>query len=293
MDFKQLTLDHINELRPYFEDCKNRICDCTVGGTFMWRDYFKAEYAIEGETLFLRVCDFNGGTAYAVPIGGDTKAAILRIEKFCRDNGLTPEFCMIPSEQLDFVCSTLPGAKYHTDSAWYDYLYNAEDIKNFAGRKYQGQRNHVNKFCRQYDNWKFEVMDKSLTEKTVEFMQQFLDADDGTSPTLTEGNLKAVEMLREFDKYNPLGGVLTVGGKIVGFSLGEIVYDTLFIHVEKSLREFEGSYPMLVREFARCFAGDGVQYINREEDDGDEGLRISKSSYHPVRLLEKYAVTTY
>ncbi len=292
MEFKPLTLDHIDELRPYFKDCKSRICDCTVGGTFMWRDYFKTEYAREDGTLFLRVCDFNGGTAYAMPMGGDVKAAILKIERFCRENGILPEFCMVPAEQLAFVLSTLPGAHAHTDSAWSDYLYSAEDIKNLAGRKYQGQRNHINKFCRQYDG-RFEVMDKALAFKTIDFLEKFIEKDTGGSVTLTEGNEKALEMLKEFDRYKPLGGVLTVGGEIIGFSLGEIVYDTLFIHVEKSLREFEGSYPMLVREFARCFAGDGVAYINREEDDGDEGLRTSKSSYHPVKLLEKYAVTLF
>jgi hypothetical protein len=81
-----------------------------------------------------------------------------------------------------------------------------------------------------------------------------------------------------------------VDGKIVGMSIGECLNDTLFIHIEKCLREYEGSYPMLVRSFAREYVTDNIKYINREEDDGDIGLRTSKQSYHPVALLKKYTV---
>ncbi len=48
---------------------------------------------------------------------------------------------------------------------------------------------------------------------------------------------------------------------------------------------------MLVAQFAQRFARDGVEFINREDDTGDPGLRTSKLSYHPIGLLEKYTVT--
>ena len=78
---------------------------------------------------------------------------------------------------------------------------------------------------------------------------------------------------------------------LAGFSLGEIVGDTLFTHIEKADRDYEGCYQMLVAQFAQHFVRDGVHFINREDDTGDLGLRTSKLSYHPVALLEKYTVT--
>ena len=74
------------------------------------------------------------------------------------------------------------------------------------------------------------------------------------------------------------------------FSAGEIVGDTLIIHIEKADIAYEGVYQVLVNEYAKCFVTPDVRYINREEDVGDEGMRRSKESYHPVRLLEKYLV---
>ena len=70
-------------------------------------------------------------------------------------------------------------------------------------------------------------------------------------------------------------------------SVGEIIKDTLYVHIEKADRSYEGSYQMIVREFARHNVTEDVKYINREEDVGDEGLRKSKAIYHPIELLEK------
>ena len=98
-------------------------------------------------------------------------------------------------------------------------------------------------------------------------------------------------MLDHLTEYGLVGGMLLVDEQIVGFSLGEVVGDTLFTHIEKADRDYLGCYQMLVSQFAQQFATGGVEFINREDDAGDLGLRTSKLSYHPVALLEKYTVT--
>ena len=65
----------------------------------------------------------------------------------------------------------------------------------------------------------------------------------------------------------------------------------MYTHIEKADRDFPGSYQMLVSQAAQSFAGPQVEFINREDDTGDLGLRTSKLSYHPVSLLDKYTVT--
>ena len=44
---------------------------------------------------------------------------------------------------------------------------------------------------------------------------------------------------------------------------------------------------MLNKQFVTEFM-QGFTYVNREEDDGEPGLRRAKESYYPVKMIEKY-----
>ena len=81
--------------------------------------------------------------------------------------------------------------------------------------------------------------------------------------------------------------MIKVDGKVVAISLGEVVKNTLIVHVEKGLKNYAGVYPLMASEFAKAYAVEGVEYINREEDCGDMGLRISKLQYHPIEVKQK------
>ena len=81
--------------------------------------------------------------------------------------------------------------------------------------------------------------------------------------------------------------MIKVDGKVVAISLGEVVNNTLIVHVEKGLKNYAGVYPLMASEFAKAYAIEGVKFINREEDCGDMGLRISKLQYHPIEVKQK------
>ena len=100
------------------------------------------------------------------------------------------------------------------------------------------------------------------------------------------------EVLEHLDQYGLVGGVLRADGAIVGFTLGEVLRDTLYIHIEKADRDYPGAYQMLCRQFCTAYA-DGLAYVNREEDMGDLVLRKAKRDLHPVTQLKKYTVEVW
>ncbi len=290
MIFKKLSLEDKSVLEQNITENDGRICDRTVGGIIMWRDYFGTEYAVEDGVLYLKVNYLDGNTEFVVPFGSDSKEAYERISDYCEEKGLEMRICAVTNEHLAAIKEYYPNSVSYEMRDWFDYLYLSEDMINFAGRKFSGQRNHINKFKRLYENWSFEPIDRSNVEEAKRFFIDMTKDDEESQTTLIEGDRKAIEVMDNLDLYGFCGGMLRVGENVVGISFGEIMNDTLYVHIEKCSREYEGSYQMLVNQFARMYATDGVTYINREEDDGSPGLRQSKLSYQPVKLLEKHSV---
>ena len=289
LEFKKLSLEHIKTIRPFFMDNHCRICDCTIGATFMWRDYHNTEFAIEDGILFLKVT--HPELAFAPPRGVDVNiGSYERIIGYCDGQNSPTEIRSVSRTVLEGLLEMFPGSQVRTERDWSDYLYLSDDLKSLSGRRFAGQRNHINHFIREYPGWAFERVAADNIADARQFIEKNAQENVKESLIYIEGCRKALEALDNYELYDQLGGILYVNGNVVGVSLGEITGDTLYIHTEKADVAYQGSYPMLMNQFAINFAAEDTVYINREEDDGVEGLRASKMSYHPVDLLEKYKV---
>lgn len=291
IEFKTLTLEDTEVLRPYFSYQKGRICDCTVGGTFMWRDYFNTRYAIVENCLVLMVDYLNHRRTFTYPLGENPAAALDALEEYCLEQGMDLIFSMVSHVDLYTLHKKFPSVTYLARGEWSDYLYNKDDLVTLKGKRYNGQRNHINRFLKLYPDHSFDMITNENLPAVREFYLGYMQSSHKDGALFSEESEKALEVLDNYEKYGLFGGALSVSGQIVGFAIGETVNDTLYVHIEKASRECEGAYNMLVNSFAERFSNDEVQYINREEDDGDMGLRTSKLSYHPVDILEKFTAS--
>ena len=101
-------------------------------------------------------------------------------------------------------------------------------------------------------------------------------------------------MARVLNHWGDLGMdglVLMDGREILAITMGSrLSSDTFDIHFEKAKEGIAGAYNAINCHFARHLRlkYPEVQFLNREEDMGLEGLRSSKLSYRPHHMVEKY-----
>ena len=292
LKFKRFNGD-ISEISEYFKNPQIEFCDISVGAKYIWRDEFLIDYCISDDTLIIKEScpDYNDYFYY--PMGKNVENALFLIERYCIDRGLPLTFCCIDNKTAALLSERYPFSRVYNDRNWSDYIYDAEKFKTYSGKKLSGQRNHVNKFRKNNPDYKFKAVDESDFPRIREFLAEFERGEDFSMWSAQEEEKKVYDYILNFRKLGNVGGLIETDGKVVAISFGERVNDTLIVHVEKGLKSYEGVYPTMASEFAKAFATDGVKFINREEDCGDMGLRISKLQYHPVEVKEKNFVRIY
>lgn len=174
----------------------------------------------------------------------------------------------------------------------FDYIYNAEDLINLAGKKYHGKRNHISKFTRAHPDWRFEEVTDETCEECIAMAARWREMNDDGEDSGLSDEFNAISLaLRSRRELGLSCGLIRCDGQVVALSIGEpLNADTFIVHFEKALPEYIEAYTVINKEFAARFAA-GFRYINREEDLGIEGLRRAKLSYYPEILLKKYIIT--
>jgi hypothetical protein len=165
----------------------------------------------------------------------------------------------------------------------FDYLYLRTELAELSGKKYHKKRNLVNAFINSY---KYE--ERPLTKDLVPQALQVLDRwreDKGFDGDY----VAAKEALELFDVLGMEGAMYYVDGVPAGWCLGEsLSKGKMFaVHFEKGIDAYKGIYQFINQAFAAALPKH-IQFINREQDLGDEGLRQAKMTYRPTGFVRKY-----
>ena len=219
------------------------------------------------------------------PRGERAEEGFRLIEDYVRTTGGALCFYSVDDEDLARLFARYPAIEIDGHRDYADYLYLASDLAEYKGKKYHGQKNHRNKFLREYPDYEFLPFGAEDLPEIYAFLDRHRDLAPRSKEELTEYAC-CRRLLDAMDALDLRCAMIRVGGEIVAISVGEMLNDTLIIHIEKALPSYDGVYPTMCSLFAaRC--GEGATYINREDDSGDPGLRTSKTQYHPIALLDK------
>ncbi len=290
LKFKPVTQRDIARLRRYYNNCDYVLCEYSAAVKLMYREHVNPEWAETAGCLVIRN-RINGKVCFDYPVPGpegDETAALEAIERWATESGTPLEISIVPAEKVPVLLARYPRVLVQNVRGARDYVYNAADLRDFPGRHFAGQRNHVNKFRSVCPDAAFRVLgaeDQGAVDAFFrEYELQFPKRSDKALRDLRLGE----RMMRMMNRPCFLCGGLESVGKLISVVLGEQCGETLIIHIERALNSYEGVYPATVQAFARQFAGPSVRWINREDDADDKGLRTSKLQYRPVYLAEKY-----
>ena len=288
--FAPVTDDNAALLRGFAKKTPYLHSSCSIGQILMWKSVFRPAYAVvngcvvfrffEGETP---VCSFPFG----VEAGADTREALKSLASYAEKECEPLLFFAVPEEKLHEFCDTFPAFSVKRDRRESDYLYEREALAAFSGKKYAGQRNHIRRFLSAHPGAVF----RPYRESDRAAVQVFFDRLEKEQSPM-EGE-KALEFRLAKDWFfsdlcGDLRFIAEDGGEVLGISSGECYGETAAVHIEKGLSEAEGVYPFLCQGFAKSVS---VRYINREDDAGARGLRISKLQYEPERIVAAVRVT--
>lgn len=288
IDFRRPVMADKESVTGYLRQKRSRSCEATFGNMLLWARFYDLRIAVvEG---MLVEGTFADGVSFHYPYGaGDAGKCIRTLMEWCADHdqefrmyGVTPE----EFAELERLFPDQFEITYNPDVA--DYVYESEKLISLSGKKYHGKKNHINKFKKLYPDWSYESLNGENTEEAFQLLLQWrkLNGCNDDAEKNAESCVSA-NYLRLFEELDVCGGILKVGGQTVGFTVGEQVCDdTMVVHIEKALTEYEGAYTILNQQFAEHECRE-LAYINREEDTGDEGLRKAKLSYRPVFMVEK------
>ncbi|MDE7336415.1 MAG: phosphatidylglycerol lysyltransferase domain-containing protein [Muribaculaceae bacterium] len=290
LEFHRITKADFADIARFMRLSDSRTCDYTFGGVVLWINHFGYTMAIQDNTLYIR-----GGReddlsipAFAMPVGD---AGLEEAMELLRASEEPTWLSAVPEDRLHIFASLAEAEVCELGREWSDYLYDINAMADLGGGAMKRKRNHVNRFMAEHPDACLVEIDRHIAAECGRLLEAIVH--DGSARGRSD--FEAVGgMLEGWDDYAPyfVGEALVVGGRIVGFTVGETKGDTLHVHVEKCDHSVAGANEALASMYAaEMRRRDGrLLYVNRQDDAGDAGLRASKESWRPLRLLPKFNI---
>lgn len=294
IDFARLKLDQKEQYDRILFSCPPRGCEYAFANLYLWG---------RQQTAFLHGCvaffsHFYGRSVYPYPIGsGDRRAVIEEILRDARDRGIPCRITGMTDADREELERWFPGRfLLRTSRDGFDYVYAIDDLADLKGRKYQKKRNHANRFRAEHPDYQVIPLNVCNIPRAQHMVNDWYRTRMKEDPH-GDYMLENIALARAFQNYGALGmeGILLLDGdQVLAVTMGSrMAADTFDVHFEKAREDVEGAYTVVNQEFARYLRlkHPDIQFLDREDDMGLEGLRKAKLSYNPHHLVEKHSGT--
>jgi len=273
-----------------------RACEYNFVNMFLWGGAYPQRIARAGGRLLVEI-QGAPGLCHLFPAGsGPLAPAIEAARENAAAQGAPLTLICLTEEHKALLEEQFPGRfTFQEDRDGYDYLYSVDKLADLPGKKLHAKRNHISRFCDAYLDWMFEPAAPENTGECLEMARLWYGGQSALGrmdENLVRERDAISAALSHMDALGLSGGLIRAGGRVLAFSLGSLTApDCYDVHFEKAFGDIQGAYAVINRETARYVRETypQVQYLNREDDLGLEGLRKAKLSYCPDILLAKYS----
>ncbi|MBP5184873.1 MAG: GNAT family N-acetyltransferase [Lachnospiraceae bacterium] len=294
LEFEPFSVPALQRVLPLIKNNPSLCNDLSAGSLFMWHEGAEIRFCVYKDTFAVSQI-IGEQLSFSYPFGAEPDAMIDQIMAYMRRKNLPVRFFAVDEETLEKIRNDkrFDPCMYAYDRRWSDYVYSFEEAMTFKGKKYNGQRNHINKFKKLYGEPQIRFLKEEDYPEAINLLNEYEEEHrDGFALEKLEIE-RTKELLKVYEKLGLYAAGLFTDGRLAAVSIGEVMGDMLLIHVEKALTRYEGIYPTMYSGFVRLICehlGHPLRYVNREDDSGDQGLRTSKMQYHPELMAHKYLV---
>ncbi len=296
ISFKCLSIDDKDIIEKYVDKEELESYEYLFSSLYMWRKLNNVKYAIINDALVIEKNEEGKGTFYAQPLKYNkeklTELVDILVE---RNENYTNRDYLFGDVDEGFI----EDLKKYTDFKIevkedvndFEYVYNINKLIELKGKKYHGKKNHVNSFEKSYIYEIKEINNDKVIKDCLTLLQKWHEEVAVTVDKEMMMEIDAIkDLFSELHFFDLKSIAVYVEGELAGFSVGEKVNEKMaVIHVERGEIAYKGIYAFINRKFLTENFAD-IEYVNRQEDTGNEGLRKAKQSYHPVKMVKKYLV---
>lgn len=285
--FKNISIEDKHIIEQFTYNSCIDICDFAFVNMLGWGQSYGLAYALINDSLVLRFINKITNKHIYLPIVSSDKNNVVSAINEILVSEKNIIMASVPLWYRQFLADTFKDKfSFLENRNGYDYIYEINSLKSLSGKKLQSKRNHINKFKQLYPQYNVvDITDDNISE-CIELSEKWFNDHIHTESAIIEQKMITF-ILKQREKLGLLAIAIEVDGHIVAFSAGSpINKDTFGVHIEKADASVNGAFTIVNKEFCNRIP-EVYKYVNREEDMGIDGLRQSKMSYHPYKILEK------
>ncbi len=288
--FKPLEIGDKETFARYLRADPPVISEMTFTNLFIWRKRYRPSWLEHEECLLVILAPDNSPPFGLPPAGpGDKARALGFLAGSIKAAGPGACISRVPGGFVErFVDQEKFEIRPDRDNS--DYVYLAADLIHLPGKRYHKKKNHLNRFLKSYA-YEYRELDEELVECFLDMQEQWCRIREcNEEPGLMLEDYAVYQALTHFEDLEYRGGAILMDNRVEAFALGEPLNEnTAVIHIEKANPSFSGIYSAINQLFCQE-AWSHMEYINREQDLGIEGLRKAKTSYGPHHMVDKYTL---